>query len=146
MDAKTLLQWIVDIFPEKQLKINMSFNGNVEKLNKIWEDTSTSTLFVGLISQNDADTPTINILKNTIGETIVAKTGVGVFTITPPENTLIVGKTVPVSEPPLYDADNNKIVLTLVEGSHYLLETFDSNDTPTDGILDNQYISFEVYK
>lgn len=104
-----------------------------------------SKLFVGLISQTSTDAPTANILSNNCGEIVLARESAGVYTLTPPANTLILNKTIPVVEHPVYDIAGNKITLELVGTTHFLISTFDSAGDPADGILNNQFVSFQVF-
>ena len=107
-------------------------------------DISPSKRYVALVSQASTAAPTAIVMMNTVGTVTPEYVGVGTYKLSAP-GLLTTNKTVPVNELPATDASGNTITMTLVDDDYFLITTKNSSDTLTDGILSNQYISFEVF-
>lgn len=130
------------------LPTNEYIEGGVlnDEFRKIDENFQIKKEFVCITSQTLQLTPNIVVLKNDYGIDLKAfRIGVGDYNYVFSQPVLITGKTVPIKEV-LFDEDGNKITLELVSTTIYNIKTVNSSDEPTDGILTNQYLSFETYR
>lgn len=112
--------------------------------DSIERDIIPAKKYVALLTQTGEADPVVNVLTNNVGLVEVTREGVGIYRLTT-SGLLTASKTVPVNEPSLVDADGNTITMTLNGEDYYEIQTKDDSDTLADGILDNQYVSFEVY-
>ena len=100
--------------------------------------------YVALLTQAGTNDPVVNLLANNVGVVEVTREDVGIYRLTA-TGLLTQNRTVPANESPLVDADGNTITMTLNGQDYFEIQTKDGTDTLADGILDNQYVSFEVY-
>ena len=136
----------------EEIRFNLPTNEVVEGevLNEIFrkidDNFKIKMEFVCTTTQLLTDNPTINVLKNDYGvEVIATRVDVGDYTYTINKPLLVIDKTVPVKEL-LVDEFGNKITLELINTYTYSIKTVNSDDEPADGILTNQYLSFETYR
>jgi len=139
MDAKLFLQYIVDLFPDRQLNINMSFDGHVNKLNEIWKERS----FTALITQTVANAPVVNVLRNDFTTRTVTRIASGVYRISVAD-IIKIGKIAPIKEL-ITDAEGNTISMELIDNEYYEILTKDSDGNAADSILTNQFVEFSIY-
>lgn len=117
-----------------------------EEFRKIDENFKTKQEFVCTTTQESTSAPTVNVLKNDYGVSVTpSRVNVGDYNYTLSRPLLTAGKTVPIKEL-LIDVDGNRITLELISTTVYNIKTTNSSDEPTDGILTNQYLSFETYR
>lgn len=112
--------------------------------DSFYRDIIPAKRYVALLTQAGTNDPVVNLLANNVGVVEVTREDVGIYRLTA-TGLLTQNRTVPANEPPLVDADGNTITMTLNGQDYFEIQTKDGTDTLADGILDNQYVSFEVY-
>lgn len=93
-----------------------------------------------LLSQSGTAAPTAVVQVNTLGATpVLARTGVGVYTVTG-TGLFPIGKT---SKPSLDTVGIFEAIITHVDENTFSIETFDTDGNPVDGVLSSHLL--EVY-
>jgi hypothetical protein len=107
-------------------------------------DSRPYKVYTALLTQSGITAPTVTVLENTLGGTIVwARTGAGLYYGTL-ENAFITGKTFYSAVSTAYVNSNVRVYGYISNVSQVRLDTY-FLDTPSDGILTTATIEIRVY-
>lgn len=131
-------------------KIRVANDGTLQFLDSTnkWNPISGSKVkvFTGYVTQTSANTPTVVVLEDTIGNLLWKYEAVGTYSITK-QGAFLATKTVPNKAEAYTDADGNLMTLERTDDNRLTLKTYAAADTTVlaDGVLTNQYIHFEIF-
>ena len=99
----------------------------------------------GFLTQVGTNSPTIEILENTVGDFVLARTSSGTYTITSIGN--FTEKTVPNTVDKYEDPSGNILKLTRTSSDVMTLQTYAAinQEVLADGVLNKQFIHIEIY-
>jgi len=97
------------------------------------------------MSQSGTDAPTVRDIDNTIGRVLLARTGIGTYTLTK-TNAFTLNKTVPKKDSYI-DTDGNKMTLEHTDINTMTLKTYAAVDDTVlaDSVLSDQYLTIQVF-